>query len=64
MFFQKYKGFIMVVLSAVIHVVITLYFENLEYIWRVAIKLFAIVLFIIGWYFVFESNRYYKKTEE
>ena len=64
MFFQKYKGLIMVVLSAVIHVVITLYFENSEYIWRVAIKLFAIILFIIGWCFVFESNRYYKKTEE
>ncbi|HDX9579205.1 TPA: hypothetical protein ROX88_002779 [Bacillus pseudomycoides] len=61
MFFQKYKGSILAIVGAVIYMVTTLYFKDLEYVYRVCIKISAVIMIIIGGIMIGESNRFYKK---
>lgn len=64
MFFQKYKGLILAIAGAVIYMVTTLYFKDLEYVYRVCIKISAGVMIIIGGIMIEGSNRFYKKQRD
>ncbi|MFI8708385.1 hypothetical protein ACIGHG_15135 [Bacillus sp. NPDC077411] len=64
MFFQKYKGLILAVAGAVIYMVTTLYFKDLEYGYRVCIKIFAAIMIIVGGIMIEDSNRFYKKQRD
>ncbi|WP_035436018.1 hypothetical protein [Bacillus sp. UNC322MFChir4.1] len=64
MFFQKYKGSILAIAGAVIYMVTTLYFKDLEYVYRVCIKISAGIMIIIGGIMIEESNRFYKKQRD
>ena len=64
MFFQKYKGLILAVAGAVIYMVTTLYFKDLEYGCRVCIKIFAAIMIIVGGIMIEDSNRFYKKQRD
>ncbi|MGG2018015.1 hypothetical protein [Bacillus sp. S10(2024)] len=64
MFFQKYKGLILAVAGAVIYMVTTLYFQDLEYVYRLCIKIFAGIMIIVGGIMIEDSNRFYKKQRD
>ncbi|WP_242217693.1 hypothetical protein [Bacillus cereus group sp. BfR-BA-01380] len=64
MFFQKYKGSILAIVGAVIYMITTLYFKDLEYVYRVCIKILAGIMIIIGGIMIEESNRFYKKQRD
>lgn len=64
MFFQKYKGLILAIAGAVIYMVTTLYFKDLEYVYRVCIKISAGIMIIIGGIMIEGSNRFYKKQRD
>lgn len=64
MFFQKYKGSILAIAGAVIYMVTTLYFKDLEYVYRVCIKISAGIMIIIGGIMIEGSNRFYKKQRD
>ncbi|WP_020060287.1 hypothetical protein [Bacillus sp. 123MFChir2] len=64
MFFQKYKGLILTIVGAVIYMVTTLYFKDLEYVYRVCIKIFAAIMIIVGAIMIEDSNRFYKKQRD
>ncbi|ENQ3080397.1 hypothetical protein ACEOWG_003689 [Bacillus cereus] len=64
MFFQKYKGLILAIAGAVIYIVTTLYLKDLEYVYRVCIKISAGIMIVVGGIIVEDSNRFYKKKAE
>ncbi|MEH7461676.1 hypothetical protein V7166_06075 [Bacillus thuringiensis] len=64
MFFQKYKGLILAIAGAVIYIVTTLYFKDLEYVYKICIKISAGIMIIVGGIIVEDANRFYKKQRD
>lgn len=64
MFFQKYKGLILAIAGAVIYIVTTLYFKDLEYVYKICIKISAVIMIIVGGIIVEDANRFYKKQRD
>ncbi|MFJ8456061.1 hypothetical protein [Bacillus paramycoides] len=63
MFLQKYKGLIIGIIGAVIGVLSFFYLKDLDYVYRLGLRLFSITLITIGWIIVENSNHFYKKRE-
>ncbi|MED2184294.1 hypothetical protein [Bacillus wiedmannii] len=61
MFLQKYKGLIIGVIGAVIGILSFFYLKDLDYMYRLGLRLFSITLITIGWIIVENSNHFYKK---
>ncbi|WP_261782818.1 hypothetical protein [Bacillus sp. 6YEL31] len=64
MFLQKYKGLIIGIIGAVIGILSFFYLKDLDYMYRLGLRLFSITLITIGWIIVENSNRFYKKKGE
>ncbi len=64
MFLQKYKGLIIGIIGAVIGILSFFYLKDLDYVYRLGLRLFSITLITIGWIIVENSNHFYKKGRE
>ncbi|PGE58426.1 hypothetical protein [Bacillus toyonensis] len=63
MFLQKYKGLIIGIIGAVIGILSFFYLKDLDYMYRLGLRLFSITLITIGWIIAENSNHFYKKKD-
>lgn len=63
MFLQKYKGLIIGLIGAVIGILSFFYLKDLDYMYRLGLRLFSITLITIGWIIVENSNHFYKNKD-